>query len=98
LRYYFPNCGRKPEHPEKTHDFQQSVVDRLFSHESIARIEPTISEVKGACSDDCVAEAQWRRSWSLPSSVELKQKSKLSLAWPCVINTKTMLGMIMEKI
>jgi hypothetical protein len=24
----FP-CGRKPEHPEKTHDFRQS-VDRLF--------------------------------------------------------------------
>jgi hypothetical protein len=37
----FP-CGRKPEHPEKTHDFQQS-VDRLFSrestHESIARMD-----------------------------------------------------------
>jgi hypothetical protein len=49
----FP-CGRKPEYPEKTHDFRQS-VDWLFSHEftheSIARIEPTISEVKGAC--DC---------------------------------------------
>jgi hypothetical protein len=59
LRYYFPNCvypnppanlpcGRKPE---KTHDFRQS-VDRLFSHESVARIKPTNSEVKGACSDD----------------------------------------------
>jgi hypothetical protein len=34
----FP-CGRKSEHPEKTHDIQQS-VDRLFSHESVARIEP----------------------------------------------------------
>ena len=52
----FP-CGRKPEHPEKTHDFRQS-VDWLFSHESVARIEPTISEVKGACSDDdCATEA-----------------------------------------
>jgi hypothetical protein len=51
----FP-CGRKPEHPEKTHDFRQS-VDRLFSHESIARIEPTNSEVKDACSDDCPTEA-----------------------------------------
>jgi hypothetical protein len=43
----FP-CGRKPERPEKTHDFRQS-VDRLFSHESIhesvARIKPTISKV-----------------------------------------------------
>jgi hypothetical protein len=40
----FP-CGRKPEHSEKTHDFRQS-VDWLFSHESVARIKPTISEVK----------------------------------------------------
>ena len=48
-------CGRKPERPEKTHDFRQS-VDRLFSHESVARIEPTISEVKGPCSDDCDTE------------------------------------------
>jgi hypothetical protein len=44
----FP-CGRKPEQPEKTHEFRQS-VDRLFSHEFLARIEPTISEVKVACS------------------------------------------------
>ena len=42
----FP-CGRKPERPEKTHDFRQS-VDRLFSHESVARIEPTNFEVKEA--------------------------------------------------
>jgi hypothetical protein len=42
----FP-CGRKPERPEKTHDFRQG-VDRLFSHESVASIEPTISKVKGA--------------------------------------------------
>jgi hypothetical protein len=47
----FP-CGRKPEHLEKTHDFRQS-VDRLFSHESVARIEPTNSEMKGVSSDDC---------------------------------------------
>ena len=46
----FP-CGRKPERLEKTHDFLQS-VDRLFSHESVARIEAAISEVKDACSDD----------------------------------------------
>jgi hypothetical protein len=50
----FP-CGRKPEHPEKNHDFRQS-VDGLFSHESVARIEPTNSEVKGACSDDCATD------------------------------------------
>jgi hypothetical protein len=50
LWYYFPNCvypcqfpcGRKPECPEKTHNFWQS-IDRLYSHESIAKIEPTIS-------------------------------------------------------
>jgi hypothetical protein len=48
-------CGRKPERPEKTHDFRQS-VDWLFSHESVARIEPTNSEVKDACSDDCATE------------------------------------------
>ena len=51
----FP-CGRKAEHPVKTHDFQQN-VDRLFSHEFVARIEPMISEVKGACSNDCANEA-----------------------------------------
>ena len=44
------SCGRKPEHPEKTHDFWKS-VDGLFSHESVARIKHTISELKGACSD-----------------------------------------------
>ena len=26
------------------------------THESVARIEPTISEVKGACSDDCATD------------------------------------------
>jgi hypothetical protein len=52
------HCGRKPERPEKTHDFRQS-VDWLFSHESVARIgEPMISEVKGACSDDCVTQSR----------------------------------------
>ena len=45
-------CGRKPEYPVKTHDFRQS-VDSLFSHkcyESVARIQPTISEGIEACS------------------------------------------------
>jgi hypothetical protein len=76
LWYYFPNysmfilthhdnfpCGRKPERPEKTNDFRQS-VDKLFSHAWVhtcmwkARIEPMISEVKVACSDDCATEAR----------------------------------------
>ena len=48
-------CGRKLERPEKTHDCWQS-VERLFSHESVASLEPTISELKGACSDDCATE------------------------------------------
>jgi hypothetical protein len=52
----FP-CGRKPEYPEKTHDFRQS-VDWLFSHESEARIQPTNSDVKGACPDDYVTEGE----------------------------------------
>jgi hypothetical protein len=47
----FP-CGRKPKHPKKTHDFRQLSVDWLFSHESVARIKPTNSEAKRACSDN----------------------------------------------
>jgi hypothetical protein len=58
----FP-CGRKPERPEKTHDFRQS-VDGLFSHGPVARIEPTFSEVKGACSDDCVTEPHYTITYS----------------------------------
>jgi hypothetical protein len=49
-------CGRKPEHPEKTHDFRQSVD---FSHESVVRIEPTIALVVPlfcTCSDDCATK------------------------------------------
>ena len=67
LWYYFPNyvilthpvnfpCGRKPEHAEKPTTFGRALTDSHMSPrtlESIARIEPTISEVKGACSDDC---------------------------------------------
>jgi hypothetical protein len=49
------SCLRKPECPEKTHEFKQS-VDWLFSHESVARIEPTISEVKGTCTDTAPTE------------------------------------------
>jgi hypothetical protein len=53
-------CGKKPERPEKTHDFRQS-VDRLLSRESVARIEATNSEVKDACSNDCATEAPLSR-------------------------------------
>ena len=51
-------CRRKPEYPEKTHDFRQR-VDGLFlgkCHGSAARVERTISEVKCACSDYCATE------------------------------------------
>ena len=58
----FPG-GKKPERPEKTHDFRQS-VDRLFSHESVARIEPTISEVKVGCFKD----------WTTANSIYFSQK------------------------
>ena len=40
----------------KTRDFQQS-VDRLFSHESVAGVESTNSEVKGACYHNRAPEA-----------------------------------------
>jgi hypothetical protein len=54
LWYYFPNCvffilthpaslpcGRKPERPEKTHDFNSAERwQTIFTHESVARIEP----------------------------------------------------------
>ena len=47
-------CGRKPENPEKTHDFRQS-VDQLFPR-VIKRpntgFELLISEVGGSRSDD----------------------------------------------
>jgi hypothetical protein len=44
------------EHPEKTRAFQQS-VHRLFSHESVAGVESTNSEVKGACYHNRAPEA-----------------------------------------
>ena len=55
----FP-CGRKPEYPEETHDFRQSVDFLLFSHEDWVRValrkfslrlEPAASEVKGKCAN-----------------------------------------------
>ena len=62
-RFYSPNhpaniaYGRKPEYPEEIYDCRQSVHERKC-HESEEGIEPTISEVTGACSDDCA-------TWSL---------------------------------
>ena len=56
----FP-CGKKLMRPEKTYDFRQT-VNRLFSHDSVARIEPTISEMKDACSDD-YGLAPWPFPW-----------------------------------
>ena len=55
----FP-CGRKPEYPEETHDFRQSVDFYSFSHEDWVRValrkfslrlEPAASEVKGKCAN-----------------------------------------------
>ena len=66
-------CGRKPEHLEKTHDFRQS-VDGLFSHksthESVARIEPTTSVMKGACSDNCDTPKPYILSVSVYSYIQ----------------------------
>jgi hypothetical protein len=75
----FP-CGRKPVHSDKTHDFRQS-VDWLFSHESVARIEPTNSEVKGAFSDDCATEAPIGNSSFL--CLQGMMGSKVSYYWLC---------------
>jgi hypothetical protein len=57
----FP-CGRKLDAPEKTLDFRQSDDSGLVSHESAARIQPTNSEVKDVCSEDCATEAMFRES------------------------------------
>ena len=59
----FP-CGRKPEYPEKTHDFRQSVI--LFSHEDWVRVHIKMTllgielgtlEVKDEWSDHYTTEA-----------------------------------------
>ena len=46
-------------------------VDRLFSHESVARIGPKFSEVKGACFDTRATEA--------PSRLNLQQKFHINV-------------------
>ena len=55
----FP-CGRKPEYPEETHDFQQSVDFYSFHMRNWVRValrkfslrlEPAASEVKGKCAN-----------------------------------------------
>jgi predicted nucleic acid-binding Zn ribbon protein len=50
----FP-CGRKPEQPEKTHDFRQNADWPFSSDESeYGESNPgSHSEEKGACSEDC---------------------------------------------
>jgi hypothetical protein len=61
----FP-CGRKPEYPEKTHDFRQSVDFLLFSREDWVRValrkfslrfEPAALEVKDKCANHFATEA-----------------------------------------
>ena len=69
----FP-CGRKPEHQEKTHNFRQS-VDWLFPHVSIARIELTTSEVKGACSDDCPTIIEYHITFNNEALSEVLRKT-----------------------
>ena len=54
-------CGRKPENPEKTHDFQQS-VDQLLPRACMIKCSNTgfellTSEVGGSRSDDKATEA-----------------------------------------
>jgi hypothetical protein len=61
----FP-CGRKPEYPEKTHDFRQSVDFLLFFTLGLGssriekfqlRLEPATLEVKGKCANHLATEA-----------------------------------------
>ena len=72
MLFYFPNyvypnppcqlpSGRKPECPEKTHDFRRkptTIVTDSFHIRTVQRIEPTTWEVKGACPDGCTSEAR----------------------------------------
>jgi hypothetical protein len=51
----FP-CGRKPEHPEKTHDFRQS-VGWLFSHEWNDDRTHDLKGERRLLSEDCANEA-----------------------------------------
>ena len=61
----FP-CERKPEYPEETHDFRQSVDFYSFSHEDWVRValrkfslrlQTAASEVKGKCANHLATEA-----------------------------------------
>ena len=67
-------CGRKPEYPEKTHDFRQSVdYHKLFP----TGIEPTLAEVKGARSDKCATEAPGEEaSFSSVKKMEIRGKPR----------------------
>ena len=51
LWYYFPNFFILT-----LVNFPWQNVDRFFPHEFVAKIEPAISEVKGACCDDRATE------------------------------------------
>jgi hypothetical protein len=64
-------CWRKPE-CRKTHDVRQS-VEWLFSHgyHNVHNGNRTLSEVKGACSDDCATEAPSRLRHRSPLSLSL---------------------------
>jgi hypothetical protein len=43
-------CGENPR-------LSAALTDSFHNHESVARIEPTNSNVQGACSDDCFTES-----------------------------------------
>ena len=70
-------CGRKPECPEKTHDFRQS-VGILFSHEkfeeSLMENRTHNSEVKGARANHCATEAS-----SQPDNFVMLQYANISV-------------------
>ena len=68
----FP-CGRKPEHPEKTHDFRQS-VDRLFSHvlderclpwQLTSQIPSLVSHASFYCSFTYNINLEWSKSHTI---------------------------------
>jgi hypothetical protein len=84
LRYYVPNCVY-PNPPCQLSLWEETGAPgenpRLFSQESVARFEPTISEVKGACSDDCytLSTIDESNSWILQNSTQAMKKKKTLL-------------------
>jgi hypothetical protein len=53
----FACMWEEPGAPEENPRLSAERWLTLKSHGPVARIEPTFSEVKGACSDDCATEA-----------------------------------------